>query len=603
MKRLILVALIVLLASCGGGGNQPSNVSLQSRHGVQAPDGNGGLLAANEPAPQSLDEAMAELDALQAPEGVDAALFQELKDALASQLASRISVSAGAAKAASQPPAGDANKPADLALVDMGEGEYLLLWHEVNVGDYDNNGTVGIADITPIAMHYNETYDAEDVNCALALIDSSGNQTVDISDITGIAMNFGTSLAGYNVYVDGALQPNQGDPGDLSVMRPADPGSERVSYRYSLMLGGVVNVTVAPADAGGAEGVESDPAQLGTGDAPAAPRDLSASASQAIGPGRILLTWTPNTEDDLKSYRLYRTDGVAAYEQVATISSTTFPLMYTDDNDEALLESGVEYTYYLTAVDEDGFESAPSNEAAQTAFFPAPPTAPTPIDATSEDIPYSYSIEVSWGESESDYLDGYEIWRKDPGETEFALWVPADKSTHTLLNSGLTEGETYTYKARAFDIFGQYSDFSGEASALPSLYIPLEIYSVTTDQTTLQVGSTERAHLVVDLSNPSATITWEATDGSFDGGDTGVAVTYAPPGSGSAKRVTVTVTANDGISEDSDSLDLIITTLPNLGAAIDFALPCWSQPNEPYKPFSDFIADRCVVLLDFGSSG
>ena len=36
MKRLILVALIVLLASCGGGGNQPSNVSLQSRHGGQA---------------------------------------------------------------------------------------------------------------------------------------------------------------------------------------------------------------------------------------------------------------------------------------------------------------------------------------------------------------------------------------------------------------------------------------------------------------------------------------------------------------------------------------------------------------------------------------
>jgi len=136
---------------------------------------------------------------------------------------------------------GDSNKPTDLTLVDLGEDEYLLLWHEVNVGDYDNNGSVGIADITPIAMHFSETYDPEDANCALALIDGSGNFTVDIADITGIAMNFGTNLAGYNVYVEDVVQPNQGDPGDLSVMRPADPGSERVSYRYSLMLGGLVN--------------------------------------------------------------------------------------------------------------------------------------------------------------------------------------------------------------------------------------------------------------------------------------------------------------------------------------------------------------------------
>lgn len=383
-------------------------------------------------------------------------------------------------------------------------------------------------------------------------------------------------------------------------MRPAVPGSERVSYRYSLMLGGLVNVIVAPSDAGGTEGVESDPAELGTGDAPAAPQNLSASASQAIGPGRILLTWTANTENDLKSYRLYRTDGVAAYEKITTISSTTFPLMYTDDNDDALLAAGVEYTYYLTAVDEDGFQSEPSNEAPQTAFFPDPPTAPTTIDATSDDLPYSYCIQVSWGESESDYLDGYEIWQKDQDEAEFALLMSTGTSTHTLLDSGLTGGQTYTYTARAFDIFGQYGDFSGEASAMPTSYVPLEIYSVTTDVTTLQVGSDERAHLVVDLSDPAAGITWEATDGSFDDGDTGVAVTYAPPDTGGAKRVTVTVTANDGIGEANDSLELIITTLPNMGPAIDFALPSWEAESAPYKPFQDYLDDNFVITLELG---
>jgi fibronectin type 3 domain-containing protein len=360
-----------------------------------------------------------------------------------------------------------------------------------------------------------------------------------------------------------------------------------------------VDVTVRPADTAGVEGVESDPAELGTGDAPAPPEDLSASASQAIGPGKILLTWTANTEDDLAWYRLYRTDGVEPYEQVTTISSTTFPLMYTDDNDEELLAAGVEYTYYVTAVDEDDFESPPSNEASTTAFFPAAPTTPTMIDA-SDDIPYSYSIQVTWGESESDYLDGYEVWRKGPGEAEFSLWTPADTSTTTLLDSGLSEGETYSYKARAFDTFEQYSDFTGEASSVPSVYVPMEIYSVTTDKTTLQVNSTERAHLEVDLSNPGADITWEATAGSFEGGDTGLTVTYAPPTSGDAQKVTVTVTANDGVGEEEADLELIITTLELLGPAIDFSLPSWAAPDAPYKAFSEWYDDRCVIQLDMG---
>jgi len=386
MKRLVVICVLLLLVSCGGG-NQPSAISLQLS------DGSGGIQAADESVPQSLNEALAGLDALQTPEGVDSQLFQGLKDELAALLTARSQQSA-TGRFASQAPCGDCNKVTALTLVDMGESEYRLLWHEVNVGDYDNNGTVGIADITPIAMHFGE--DASDPNSATGLIDGSGNHTVDISDITGIAMNFGTSLAGYNVYVEGALQPNQGNPGDLSAMRPANPGNERVDYGYSLELDGLVNITVRPANSEGAEGVESDPAELGTGEAPAAPQNLNASASQAIGPGRILLTWTANTEDDLKSYRLYRTDGICAYEKVATIPESTVPLMYTDNNDGILLDPDREFTYYLTAVDEDEFESAPSNETATTPYFPAAPTTPDNLDATDQSGPYGLSVIVSW---------------------------------------------------------------------------------------------------------------------------------------------------------------------------------------------------------------
>jgi len=582
MRWLVTISFLVLLVSCGSG-NQPSALNPQLSDGS-------GPQAAGESATQSLEQALADLGALETPEGVDAALFQELKGELAALLTAK-SQQVSSGRIVSQAPCGDCNKVTALTLVDIGEGEYRLLWHEVNIGDYDNNGTVGIADITPIAMHYNETCDPEDVNCALALIDSSGNHTVDISDITGIAMNFGTSLAGYNVYVEGALQPNQGDPGDLSAMRPMDCGDERVCYSYSLSLGGLVDVTVRPADSAGAEGVESDPAELGTGDAPAAPQNLNASASEAIGAGRIMLTWTENTEDDLAEYRLYRTDGICAYELVAEISCTTFPLMYTDDNNEELLDAGVEYTYYLTAVDDDEFESAPSNEDTTTPYFPAAPTAPTALDATDETDPYGLCIAIDWAASESSFLQGYEVFRKADGEDEFAVVATVGSGGTSFMDSGLTESVTYTYCVQAFDTFDQRSDFSNEDSSVCSPYVAVEILSVSTLQTTYGLGET--AQLVADVTNPAATITWAANGGTFPNGNQGRTVAWVPPAA--ASKVGFSVDADDGMTSDSDdSLEVVSTTMSNNGPAIDFSLP-----SRQSVAFSTYLGNRSVILLSF----
>ncbi len=583
MRRLAIIGILLLLVSCGGGSRDQLSVV-----GLQSSDGGGGLQAANEPASQSLGEALAELDVLQTPEGVDAQIFQQLKDELAALLTAKSQQSA-TGRFVSQAPCGDCNKPADLTLVDVGESEYLLLWHEVNVGDYDNSGSVGIADITPIAMHFGE--DASDPNSTTGLIDGSGNQTVDISDITGIAMNFGCGLAGYNVDVEGALQPNQGEPGDLSVMRPAEPDSERVSYSYSLTLGGLVNVTVRPADSGGAEGVESDPAELGTGDAPAAPQNLNASASEAIGAGRIMLTWTVNTEEDLAAYWLYRTDGIVAYEQVATITSTTFPLMYTDDKDEELLDAGLKYTYYLTAVDEDEFESTPSNEAATTPFFPAAPAAPTALDASDETDPYGLCIAIDWVASESSYLKGYEVFCKADGEAEFTAVATVGSGGTSFMDSGLEEGVTYTYCVQAYDTFEQRSDFSNEDSSVCSPYVAVEILSVSTLQTTYGFGET--AQLTADVTNPAATITWSANAGSFPNGNQGRKVYWVPPFS--ACKVSFGVDADDGMTSDSDnSLEVVSTTMSNNGPAIGFSLS-----SRQSVTFSTYLGNHCVILLSF----
>ena len=521
----------------------------------------------------------------------------------------RVSFARGAGahrKAASRAPGGEANKPRDLKVTESGvENLYLVGWHEVNAGDGNNDGTVNISDVTPIAMHFGESYDVEtEWTGAVALIDSNTDGSITIADVTGIAMNFGTQLAGYNIYLGGSPDPlpNVEEPGaGLTVLRPVPAGSGRVQYTYQVELGSPLEVRVRPADGAGAEGIVSDPAEYEVALPPAPPTGVVANSSAAIGIGKVLVTWTPSVSGGVVEYRVYRSDGGAAFAQVGSVGADAVPLAYRDGTEEALLPPGVEFTYYVTAVNAASLESNPSNQSSRSAYYPEAPAAPAWIDATGEGIPYSNAILVTWAAVASDYLEGYELWRQAPGEAEFTLYTVHNSSTTQSYDLNPNEGQTYHYKVRAYDRYGQISGFSGEASAEPSTQIPLEIYGVSTDKTTLQVGSAERAELTVDVSNPGANITWEATDGSFEGGNEGVEVTCAPPTSGAARKVTVTVTADDGSSSDSDSLQLIITTLSILGPPFDFTFKSWATPNTPYAPFSSFYDDGNVILLNWGA--
>jgi len=198
---VLLCALALGFAACGGR-KQPSAASLQSS------DGSGGLQAAD-----SLDDTLAELNALETPDGVDPALFEELKDALAEALNDpcragiypRRSATgmydcghkwppySEGIKLASSPPTGNTNRIEDLAC-SLSDGEYALSWLYRNCGDYDQNGSVGIEDITPLAIHFNEDTAPEN-----EWIDGDCDGRVHISDITPIAMHFGAKVHHYSI--------------------------------------------------------------------------------------------------------------------------------------------------------------------------------------------------------------------------------------------------------------------------------------------------------------------------------------------------------------------------------------------------------------------
>ncbi|MCB1216379.1 hypothetical protein KDL44_03250 [bacterium] len=77
-------------------------------------------------------------------------------------------------------------------------------WFYINPGDYDQNGIVGISDLTPLAVHFGEAAALSGQPFAEAdlrsVIDGDGNGLINLADITAIGVNFGNSaLGGYSV--------------------------------------------------------------------------------------------------------------------------------------------------------------------------------------------------------------------------------------------------------------------------------------------------------------------------------------------------------------------------------------------------------------------
>jgi uncharacterized delta-60 repeat protein len=263
---IAVVAAMVAVYACGG---RPVGL-------VNQPQGLVNLQAAD--SGQSVSDALSELDALECPEGVDAGLWAELKGALEEALECRAATcgppltqtaegqDGGARvpalqKTASTPPTGEANRVNDLAIADNGDGTFTLSWHYRNLGDYDQNGKVAIADITPLAQHFCETYDPEtEPNSIQAVIDGSGNGKIGIEDVTPIAQCFNVDCAGYRI--EGA--DSEDGPFSLlqEVAQNAGTGEGRRSFSVQQALTAGDWVRLVPEDALGGEGIPVSPVQV-----------------------------------------------------------------------------------------------------------------------------------------------------------------------------------------------------------------------------------------------------------------------------------------------------------------------------------------------------
>ncbi|MCH7471594.1 hypothetical protein IIA79_01385 [bacterium] len=115
-----------------------------------------------------------------------------------------------------------------------------LAWYSVNPGDYDQNGVVGISDISPLGMNLGEkSEDGIEFDPAthFAAIDGDGNGEINIGDLTVIGRNFGNSiLGGFHVYTSTYLRlppPGEVEYEDLGELFAVVPFADTVTHDTS----------------------------------------------------------------------------------------------------------------------------------------------------------------------------------------------------------------------------------------------------------------------------------------------------------------------------------------------------------------------------------
>jgi len=327
----------------------------------------------------------------------------------------RGSKQAQALKTASEPFAGEANRVHDLAVSVDGQ-QVSLSWTEITTGDYDNNGSVSIADITPVAVHFmqyvSDHPDAE-------IVDGDHNGQVLISDLTPLAQNFGRFITGYEVYAlsipsletevtaddfygqppfDDSQTPTEPRPTvkrtRFYVGDPPKPPPARIEYYYTReMPSGIYAFAVRAFsqvdddynDVLFSNICKADLAGSGQNRPPVWLSSVGLiSATPANGQVTLAFGDAADPDGDSVHYLLYYAEGLTVDPETAQSvwlerSGFTGPPPFT--HTVAGLANGVTYAFLIRVYDEHGLEEDPPNVLVLTAtpqpYTPSPFPWPT----------------------------------------------------------------------------------------------------------------------------------------------------------------------------------------------------------------------------------
>jgi hypothetical protein len=181
----LAVCVCLFAGSCGKSKGVMPAVSMQQT-------GKTNLVSWNGRHVKPLNELLAELDSQQMPSGVNPQEWAVLK----SEMRTWLNETFGEKKKTLKIPDGDPPNPTpdyvkarDLSWApETGNTWGKLTWRYVNDGDYNQDGNVGVSEITPLAMHLNEAVTE----------DNSIQELIDEDDSLGVNGTNGNGVVDYD---------------------------------------------------------------------------------------------------------------------------------------------------------------------------------------------------------------------------------------------------------------------------------------------------------------------------------------------------------------------------------------------------------------------
>jgi hypothetical protein len=352
----------------------------------------GGACGNNQPAVSPSGSPSTELPEMVAPASVEPQLWQQLKDEL-----SRVLAATEGYRVVSNVPQDKRSQVTDLAAVPSQSSGATFFFSYRCTGDYDQNGEVNAADLTPIAIHFNKTTASPDW-AAARVADGDMNGLINIADITPIAQNFHVHVEGYQLeYASSATADSWQAAASISqpdgVLPPA--GGFR---QYSLLLDSPANqmyYRVVPFEEGASRlfGIPSNVAYFGT-DMLLAPENVQ--ASDGVYQDRVYVTWT-------------KTVGATGYQLFRDSQSAPLTLLGDVDHyDDTAVPDTAPHQYWVKASN----STQVSNFSVSDTGYLAPPVSgalqpPTSVQAT--DGVFENRIYVSWEKAAN--ATGYQVFR------------------------------------------------------------------------------------------------------------------------------------------------------------------------------------------------
>ncbi|MEM1007425.1 MAG: hypothetical protein AAGJ35_00340 [Myxococcota bacterium] len=257
-------------------------------------------------------------------------------------------------------------------------------------------------------------------------------------------------VTGYRVYRDTQ------QTGDFSTMIYEGSAIQYIDTDV-LRLGGYetdvyykISATIKTADGQIVEGTKSNllSAQTKNFTRPAPPKNLEAKAENLSGQGaKIRISWTPNTEVDIKRYLIFRIDAKDQRVNSSNPNQAIGNVPHRDTNllffDDTEVEVGKYYTYTVVAEDSDARQPLRSENPSDVRVFDIALATATLSQPQNDGLVQKNSLNFSWNAVDS--AAGYTVSVFDRPVGGRLVWRSSFTTTTTTSYNGPTLGSGRKY--------------------------------------------------------------------------------------------------------------------------------------------------------------